>query len=416
MSASKLALFLRENPIVITGLGAFSATGDTADKLWDAAVVGRANARNIFFAHGETEKFYPAYVGPEIDFSRDELRRLRRLDRCVHMGWLAADEAMCQARLRHAYPADRIGVIIGTARGPMGKVLAAADVPRDKTPLPSVVADNSFTSVSGALARSFGFRGVCVTLAATCASAAVAIAQGAEQILLGQADAVLVGGTEAPLQSLALRQYQAASVLASHENPEQACRPFDADRNGLVLGEGSAVLILESLDSAKKRGATPLARLAGWAYSCNVASRTSTAGEGVVHVVEQALRSAQLKPDAIDYVNLHGTGTRMGDVDEARAMARVFNEGNAGVPCSSTKPITGHCLGATPALEAVISLQALRQQKIPPNANCPNPDPCCQINLVRQTAQPARLQTVMTNSLGFWGQYASLLFATIDHA
>ncbi len=389
-------------------MGAFSAGGATVDKLWQSALGGKGTARTISFQN--VERSYPACVAPEIDFSREAVRRLRRLDRCVQMGWVAAKEAIDQAHLLDAYGANRVGVIVGTARGPASKIFAAANLPANQKPLPSVVADNSFTSLSGALARSFGFHGPCVTLAATCASAAVAIAQGAEQILLDRADAVLVGGTEAPLQWQSLRQFEAADVIATHEDPAQACRPFDTHRSGLVLGEGSAFLVLESLDSARQRGAAALARLVGWAYGCDVSSRTATAGDGVVRVVEQALRTAELGPEKIDYVNLHGTGTLLGDVSEAEAMRRVFAGEAAEVPCSSTKPITGHCLGATPALEAVISIEALREQRVPPNANCPHPDPSCHLNLV-QTAQSMRLETVMSNSLGFWGQYASLLFA-----
>ena len=244
--SSKLALLLNESPIVVTGMGAFSAGGESVDKLWDAALSGQGIARHISFDHDQHQKSYPASVAPEIDFSREELRRLRRLDRCVQMGWLAAQEAIGQSGVLGAYPAERVGVFVGTARGPSGKIYSAAAMPPNHKPLPSVVADNSNTSPSGALARSFGFRGPCVTLAATCASAAVAIAQGAEQILLGQADAVLVGGTEAPLQWQGLRQFEAANVIATHDDPAQACRPFDAHRSGLVLGEGSAFLILES--------------------------------------------------------------------------------------------------------------------------------------------------------------------------
>jgi 3-oxoacyl-[acyl-carrier-protein] synthase II len=412
--SSRLAALLRDNPIVVTGMGAFSAGGETVDKLWDAALRGRGTARMVSFQNGDRVESYPASVAPEIDFSREELRRLRRLDRCVQMAWVAADEAIAQSGLRGAYEPERVGVFVGTARGPAGKIYAAAAQSPEDKPLPSVVADNSFTSLSGALARSFGFHGPCITLAATCASAAVAIAQGAEQILLGRADAVLVGGTEAPLQWQGLRQFDAANVIATHEDPTQACRPFDADRNGLVLGEGSAFLILESLDSAQKRGAKVLARLTGWAYGCDVSSRTATAGEGVVRVVQQALRTAQINPEVIDYVNLHGTGTLLGDVAEAEAMRRVFTGETADVLCSSTKPITGHCLGATPALEAVLSIAALRQQTIPPSANCPNQDPSCRINLQTNSASPPHLRTAMSNSLGFWGQYASLIFADAE--
>ena len=402
MAESRLVRLVREQPLVVTGMGAFSAGGANAEELWNAAVAGKGTARGL-----ELEgRRWPACLAPEVDLSREEFRRLQRLDRAVQIGCVAGEEALQQSRCRNAYPSDRIGIIVGTARGPLGNIYAASNQP----PRPSTVADNSVTSVSGALARSFGFRGPCFAVAATCASAAVAIAQGAEQILLGKADAVLVGGTEAPLQRRAFEDYEAAGVLARHDEPAQACRPFDVDRSGLVLGEGSAFLVLETLEGARARGAVPLARLIGWAYGCDVSSRTASAGDGVVQVIEAALNTAELAASEIDYLNLHGTGTPLGDFTEAEIMGRVFGE-KATVPCSSTKPVTGHCLGGTPALEAVLAVQALERQTIPPSANCPNQDPCCQINLVKGSAEGAQLRTVMSNSLGFWGQCASLIFA-----
>lgn len=413
MRPSTLSALLRENPIVITGVGAFSAGGESADELWQKAVSGQSTATSVAVESGARRLTFPACRAAELDLSRDGLRRLKRLDRAVQMGWIAADEAVRQAGLRDAYPPERVGAIVGTARGPAGNLYAAANG-SDGRHSPSFVADNSFTSVSGAVARSFGFQGPSATMAATCASAAVAIASAAEQILLGKADAMVTGGAEAPLQAQAFEQFDAVGVLATHDDAAQACRPFDRDRNGLVLGEGSAFLVLESEATARERGAVPIARLCGWAYGTDVSSRTGMEEARLSALLEHALAVANLAAAEIHYVNLHGTGTRVGDLTEAEAVARIFGPSMQTLACSSTKPITGHCLGATPALEAVLCVQALRQQLVPPTANCPNQDPCCRIRLQTSSALPAQIRSVISNSLGFWGQCATLVFSAVD--
>jgi 3-oxoacyl-(acyl-carrier-protein) synthase len=201
--------------------------------------------------------------------------------------------------------------------------------------------------------------------------------------------------------------------MGFHEDASQTCRPFDITRNGIALGEGSAFLILESARSAAARQATALARLAGWAFSLDDSGRAGVHedGSGLLQVMRQALQVARLGAEQIDYINAHGTGTKINDAAEARAIKKLFGDRAAVVPCSSTKPITGHCLGATPALEAVICLEALRRQQTPPTANCLQPDPLCQINAQPWKAQPARLANAMSNSLGFWGYHASLIFS-----
>jgi 3-oxoacyl-(acyl-carrier-protein) synthase len=202
-------------------------------------------------------------------------------------------------------------------------------------------------------------------------------------------------------------------VLGFHDEARQACRPFDATRNGTVAGEGSAFLILESARTAAARGVAPCARLSGWAFNSDDCGRAGVRedGSGLLQVMQQALRIAGLPAEEIDYINAHGTGTRMNDAGEARGVKALLGDRVTTVPCSSTKPVTGHCLGATPALEAVLCVEALRRQQIPPTANCLQPDPLCPINPLPMKAQPARLRNVMSNSLGFWGFHAALIFS-----
>jgi 3-oxoacyl-(acyl-carrier-protein) synthase len=277
--------------------------------------------------------------------------------------------------------------------------------------MPTLSAQTSLGSISGTIAQYFGWNGPGGVVSATCASAAFAIALAAEQILLGKADAVLVGGTEAPLHAVVLAQLQASGVLGSHADAALACRPFDATRNGMVLGEGSGFLVLESAQLAARRGAQPLARLAGWSMTVDGSGRTGMHEDGssVVRAMQDALKLAQLEPRDIGYVNAHGSGTVLNDFAEASAMNQLF--GKRPVPCSSTKPITGHCLGATPALAAILCIESLRHQQLPPAANCIEPDPKCPIQLVTPKTQPRGFNSVLSNSIGFWGYHSSLIFS-----
>jgi 3-oxoacyl-[acyl-carrier-protein] synthase II len=280
---------------------------------------------------------------------------------------------------------------------------------------PSLSADCTFAVLSGALAQALRCEGPGATVSATCASGAYAVALAAEQLLLGKADACLVGAAEAPLVPTVIAQLQSAGVLGSHPDPRLTSRPFDQTRNGLCLGEGAAFLMLETADAARRRGARPLARLAGWGLCVDDSGRAgvSESGGGMVSSARQALESAGLTAAEIGYVNAHGTGTLMNDRAEAAALRQLFGA-NAIPPCSSTKPVTGHCLGATPALEAVICIEALRRQIIPPTLNCHQPDPECATNLRRLQPQPARFRHALSNSLGFWGYHAALVFSRND--
>jgi 3-oxoacyl-[acyl-carrier-protein] synthase II len=339
------------------------------------------------------------------------------MDRSVKLAWLAARQALYRSGLEEVRKINpRAGVMVGSSRGPLARMrdgFARVDSPRYP---PSLSTECTLAVISGVLSQKLLFAGPGATVSATCASGAVAIIQAAEQILLGKADLMLAGAAEAPLIPSLLAQLDAAGVLGSHADPLQTCRPFDRSRNGLCAGEGSAFLLLESLDSARRRGQRPLARLSGWSTQVDIAGRAGVheEGHGLVNNARQALGVAGLTAGQIDYVNAHGTGTRLNDAAEARAMRTLFGDHANNLSCTSTKPITGHCLGATAALEAVISLEALARQTIPPTANCLDPDPDCPINPLPRTAAARKLRHVMSNSLGFWGYHASLIFSTID--
>jgi 3-oxoacyl-(acyl-carrier-protein) synthase len=276
---------------------------------------------------------------------------------------------------------------------------------------PSVAPNSTIGCLSGALSTVFGARGPCLTISAACISSAAAVALAAQQILAGTVDVALAGGAEAPLRDLILAQLQSAGVLASHSDPRLACRPFDRARNGTVIGEGAAFLVLESLASARKRGARIRARLAGWAMGSDGGERTGISGDSecLRRNMNEALALAHLSAADLDYVNAHGTGTELNDRMEARAIGGLAGE-NTRLVTSSTKAVTGHSMGAVAAIDALISVLALERQSLPPSTNCFAQASDCPIALV--AARPARsaVNVVLSHSAGFWGNHASLIF------
>jgi 3-oxoacyl-(acyl-carrier-protein) synthase len=414
MNPPLLASLLRDNPIVVTGMGAYSAAGDSVAALWRAAMAGRGLAEwREFTIAGQPQRF-AVCSAPPIDSSAPALHAARKADRCAQMALHAASQALDHAALNGAYAPHRLGVAIGSSRGPLGKMEESFERLHRGVVLPTLSAQSSLGSLSGTLAQCFNLQGPGAVISATCASAAFAIGFVAEQILLGKADAMLVGGAEAPLHAVVVAQLQASGVLGSHEDAAKTCRPFHATRNGMVLGEGGAFLVLERLGA--RPDAKPLAHLAGWSMTTESSGRTGMREDGssVVRSMQQALELAQMSPREIAYVHAHGSGTVLNDFAESAALARVFGE--RGVPCSSTKPITGHCLGATPALGAVICIETLRHQKLPPAVNCAQPDPRCPVQLVTPETRPRPFTSVLSNSIGFWGYHASLVFSAATNA
>src|SRR5437868_14085028 len=285
-----IAKLLREKPIVVTGAGAFSSAGDSVEALWRSATAGRSLAAWQNFGNGER---FAVCGAPEVDVTRPELRPVRKLDRSVQMAWVAANQAWQQAGLANVYAPERIGVMIGSSRGPLGKRLESLRQQTGKL-APSLASDSTFGSLTGALAQSFKVKGPGASISATCASAAVAIGLGAEQILLDRADAMLVGGTEAPLHPALLEQLQATGVIGFHKEAQQTCRPFDLTRNGIVVGEGSGFFVLESAAAAAARGVDVHARLAVWALAHDYCGGTGVEplGPALVETMKHGLHSA----------------------------------------------------------------------------------------------------------------------------
>lgn len=392
----------RPDAIVVSGMGVWSAAGTSVPEFSQRLIHGRGPALTSSVGPGGMPAL-PAPTPPP--FTR--FPQARRMDRSVHLALAAASEAFANARLESVDPL-RIALLVGNSRGPAGKW----SEPRPLRLRPTHATNTAIASLSGALSLAFQIQGPCLTVSAACASAAHAIALGATLLRAGEVDAVLAGGSEAPLVVPLLDQFQAAGLLGSHPDPAFACRPFDRTRNGMVPGEGAAFLVLETADHARTRGVPALAVFAGAALGSEAHNRVATRadGAGLTQVIRQALNRASLTPDAIGYLNAHGTGTVVNDAAEAAAVHTVFGHIHSAPAVSSTKPITGHTFGAAPALEAILVIQALRAQQAPPTWTCRNPDADLHLDLILDHPRALRTRAVLSTSLGFWGNAAALVF------
>jgi 3-oxoacyl-[acyl-carrier-protein] synthase II len=365
-----LRALLADDPVVVTGAGSVCVAGAGTEALWEAVRTARpGGAWHSFPAEGRSLRLPAAAVG---ELPRHVLSG--KVDRSVSLGVAAAMEAWHESGAA-SVPAEEAGVVAGTSRGPFGTWMeTSAALRRGRAVPPRFAAAGTLAALSGAVAMLTGARGPAMTVSATCASGAAAIAAAAEMLVLRRARAVLAGAAEAPLHAGVLSGMDAAGLLGAHDDAARACRPFDRTRNGLLAGEGAAFLVLERASHARARGAPVLGVLSGWATAAEGEGRAGVGADGraLARVVSSALAVAGVAPGDVDYINAHGTGTVLNDAAEAAALRAVFPHGVP--PVSSTKAVTGHCLGASPALEAVICLRALRHGWLPASVNLVEPD------------------------------------------
>jgi len=391
--------------------------GHNACTTWDALVAGKPGIDRItlFDAAG----FDSQVAGEVKDFDAAtymERKEARRADRVTQFAFVAADEAIRQAGLTPADAGERLAVILGTAIGGVGTLISEYDTMRTRGPghvspflMPMMLADMT----SGQLSIRLGARGVNYALISACASGADSIGEAANIIRRGNADVALAGGAEAAITPICVAGFAAARALTtSNDDPGRASRPFDLGRDGFIMGEGAGVLVLESEEHARARGATILAEMAGYGATSDAfhITRPDEQGEGAHRAMNDALTAAALESDDIDYVNAHGTSTPLNDRLETVALKRVFGEYAHELPISSTKSMMGHLLGAAGAIEAAICVQVIQEGIIPPTINYDTPDPDCDLDYVPNTARSATVDAAMTNSLGFGGHNASLIF------
>lgn len=403
--------------VVVTGLGAITPLGHTVAETWEAARQGRSGAGPITLFDADGYKCRIAAEVKQFDPERYfEKKEVRRLDRCSQFALVAAQEAMTQAGLvfdEDSEEAWRAGALIGVGFGGMQTFIDEIDTLRQRGPdraspfgIPKLIANMP----SGLVSIEHHLLGPVSCSVTACAASANAIGDAAEIIRRGAADVMVAGGAEAAITDYALAGFANAKALTTrNERPEQASRPFDADRDGFLIGEGAAVLVLEERDRAIGRGATILAEIAGYGMSADGYHMTlpRPGGMGAAKAMEVALVDAGL--ERVDYINAHGTSTPANDATETAAIKLVLGEQAAAIPVSSTKSMTGHMLGGAGAVEAMFSILAIRDGLLPPTINYETPDPECDLDYVPNVARACEVESVMSNSFGFGGHNVALV-------
>ncbi len=405
--------------VVVTGLGCISPLGNDVNTLWGNILAGKSGVGMI--THYDASEHKTRFAAQVKDFDPVALFgkvEARRMDRFSQFALAAAQQAVDHSGLKiDDEIRDRTGVVIGTGIGGLGTLFEQVKVYYDRGPsrvspftVPMMLPDTA----SGMIAIFMGLRGTNMAVVTACATGTNAVGEATEIIRRGQADVMLAGGSEAVIVPIAMASLSVMGALSTrNDDPERASRPFDLNRDGFVMGEGAAVLILEALEFAEKRGATILAEISGYG-STNDAYHISAPAEngaGAARCMQLALDSAGYRVGDIDYINAHGTSTQLNDKSETAAIKTVFGERAYQVPISSTKSMTGHLLGASGALEALICVKAIQDGTIPPTINYEMPDPICDLDYVPNHSRRASLKRVMSNSFGFGGHNATIILS-----
>ncbi|MFM7750792.1 MAG: beta-ketoacyl-ACP synthase II [Opitutaceae bacterium] len=407
--------------VVVTGLGAVASLGHNVGDLWASLLAGRSGVKRVSLFDPSP---YASQIGAEVtDWDAAQFidpKEARRNDRYTHFGLVAAKQAFVDAGLDMAREdADRVGVMIGSGIGGMYtyesqlKVLAERG-PRKVSPftIPALIGN----ICSGLFAIEIGARGPNFGVVSACATGTHALGEAAHAIRRGDVEVMIAGGSEAAITPFAYASFCAMKAMSTcNDDPSRASRPFDLQRDGFVMGEGAGVLVLESLEHARARGARVYCELAGYAATCDAyhITQPDPEGKGLSMAMRRALASAGAAPENIDYINAHGTSTPYNDKFETLAIKRVFGDHARRVPISSTKSMTGHLLGAAGGLESVISVKTIQTGSVAPTINLQESDPDCDLDYVPNQARSAKVRTVLSNNLGFGGQNASIVFRAI---
>jgi 3-oxoacyl-[acyl-carrier-protein] synthase II len=403
-------------------MGCISPVGNNVRDTWESILAGKSGAGMI--THFDASRHKTRFAAEVKGFDPVALftsREVRKMDRFTQFAAAVAIEALEQAALKiDESNRDRVGVVIGTGIGGIGTLLEQAEVMRERGPervspflVPMMISD----SAPGMLAIRFGARGPNMALATACASGNNAIGEALEMIRRGVADVMIAGASEAALVPVAMAGMNVMTALSTrNDDPQTASRPFDKDRDGFLMGEGAGMLILESLEHAQARGAAILGEISGYGTTDDAHHISAPAenGAGAAMAMKLALQNANLQTTNIGYINAHGTSTPLNDKSETAAIKTVFGEQAYNIPVSSTKSMTGHLLGASGAIEAVFCILALRDEVLPPTINYRTPDPECDLDYVPNEPRKASPQHVMSNSFGFGGHNATLIFSRFE--
>lgn len=404
--------------VVLTGLGMIAPTGNCVNQAWDAAVAGRSGVGRIsLFDPCEHSVQIAAEVKDFDPLTVMDSKKARQSSRFVQFAAAAANQAIEDSGLDIAANPERYGCAIGVGLGAIGKIEQGAHICRDKGPgrvtphfLPYVIPNMA----AGFVSVAHGLKGPNFSMATACASGTHAIGEAFLHISGGTADAMIAGGTEATISPLCIAAFAKMRALSTQNDaPAGASRPFDLDRDGFVMGEGSGLLVLEELEHAKQRDARIYAELIGYGLSGDAHHITAPTpdGDGAARCMTAALRAARIEPEEVDYINAHGTSTKAGDRSESLAIETVLGPLAAGVSISSTKGVTGHCLGAAGGIEAIYTVLAIHHAVVPPTANYSTPDPDCPLDYTTTGARERTIRYALSNSVGFGGQNACLVFA-----
>ena len=404
--------------MVVTGLGVVASLGHDVDAFWSALLAGKSGVTRVaqFDAGNQA-----CQIGAEVrdwDPARYmDPKEVRRNDRYTHFGFVAAQQAVADSGLDMAREnGDDVGVIIGSGIGGMRTYETQLKVffekgPRKVSPftIPALIVN----MCSGLVAIAHGARGPNFGMVSACATGTHALGEAAHAIRRGEAQVMIAGGSEAAITPFAYASFSAMKAMSTRNDaPEKASRPFDRNRDGFVMGEGAGVLVLESLEHARARGARIYCELAGQAATSDAfhITQPDPDGKGLSLAMRRALATAGMVPGDIDYLNAHGTSTPYNDKYETLAIKKVFGDHARQLPVSSTKSMTGHLLGAAGGIESVICVKAIQTGRIPPTINLDDPDPDCDLDYVSEGARTARVRAVLSNNLGFGGQNASIVF------
>lgn len=406
--------------VVVTGMGMLSPIGNDVATSWGNALAGKSGAGPIesFDTTGHSVRISAAVK----DFDPSEYldrKELRRIDAFVQYGMVAGMQAIADAGLpEHPDDAERYGLAIGSGIGGINTIEETHNVLLTKGPgrvSPFFVPASVINMISGNLSIRYGYRGPNIAVVTACTTGTHNIGFGARMIQHGDADVMVVGGAEMATSPITMAAFASMKALSTrNDEPEKASRPWDVDRDGFLLGDGAGVLVLEEYERAKTRGARIYCELVGFGMSGDAYHITSPVedGEGAASSMRNALRDAQMNPDEIGYINAHGTSTPLGDLAETKGIKTVFGA-DTRVAVSSTKSMVGHLLGAAGSVEAIFTILALHDQKLPPTINLDNPGEGCDLDYVPHTARDASIGAALSNSFGFGGTNGTVVFRTL---
>ena len=409
--------------VVVTGVGLITPLGVGVEKSWDGLIQGKSGIKRI--TRFDTALF-PTKIAGEVDgFDPEnyiEIKEIKKMDRFIHFGIAASTMAMEASGLKiDEKNAERVGVYVGAGMGGLPAIEHYHEILLEKGPrriTPFFIPMLIINLAAGQISIRYGAKGPNCAPATACATGSHAIGDAFKVIQRGDADAMIAGGTESVITTMGIGGFNAMKALSTrNDEPQKASRPFDKDRDGFVMGEGAGIVVLEELGHAVERKAKILAELVGYGLTGDAYHITSPApgGEGAARCMSMALRDAEIDPSKVDYINAHGTSTKYGDEFETAAIKTAFKEHAYKVAVSSTKSMTGHLLGAAGGVEAVVCVLSIVNNIIAPTINLDNPDPECDLDFVPNKAREANINYALSNSFGFGGTNACLLFKKYEH-